>query len=147
MAGELVAKGGVVHSGVAGRHVNSAPGRENPGRKHGHPAGLHLRDRKPSMGRVNKPSLPAGACAERPPLSLVGWRAVAGGGHAGGVTWENQNRHCGRPGVASSRCPRTSPQPWGPRSRDHECPELGLCWHTAGSPLCCWGRPGRREAG
>lgn len=60
MEGELVAGVEGVQGGAAGRHANPARDRDNPGRKHGQPAGLHLRDREANIGRqrVNKPPLP-----------------------------------------------------------------------------------------
>lgn len=82
-------KGGVVYSGVVGRYVNLVLGRENLGRKYGYLVGFYFRDRKFSMGRVNKSFLFVGVCVERFFLFLVGWRVVVGGGYVGGVIWEN----------------------------------------------------------
>lgn len=49
--GELVARGRGARVGRLEDMSTPAPGREHPGRKHGQPASLHLRDRKTSIGK------------------------------------------------------------------------------------------------
>lgn len=105
-----------VQGGVAGRRVTPALGR-----KHGQPAGLHLRDRKTSTGKtVNKPTF-------RCPSLCREAHFVSGGTaeHRGGAA--GRTRADAMESWGLSKAPEDRPTGPGPRQGPHALSELVAC--------------------